>query len=251
MLLLPLACTSARVPHPEAKSEVLGVRGGLHAATFQQLSLDPKSATESVHAVVVRIATEHMDGTAWGSGIVVCQSGTNAFVLTARHVLTGDDGAGGGDSYFVDGYRFEFFRNVIQPVSGSPEALTVRLVDGADLALVQLPLPRSSVPFTPIRLGRAAVLHAGDRVRTVGNPAGGVANWQYQSGRVIASNGLLEYTPVVPKGFSGGPVVDQSDQLVGINTRNQLRKTATAIPIESAYERVRAWLPASCPRGSW
>lgn len=256
--LLASACAAAPYPaiqHPLAASGALGVRDAQHEATFERLAHDPRAEREAVLQLVVRVTVEYRGGLAHGSGIVLCQAGRDLYVLTARHVLTGAGRPGRetGQKRFawVSGYTFTFYRNALPALSGPLEQFYVREVPEADLALVRARLPEDSLRLPRLRVGRARALAPGDRVRTVGFSLDEQTEWLALEGSVAGVGaGTLSYLPGVSQGYSGGPVLDPEDRLVGINTHVERDGNAArthALPAEDALGHVRKWVASACP----
>lgn len=107
---------------------------------------------------------------------------------------------------------------------------TVEKVDHVtDLALLKIDMPPKA--FASLPLGDVSALAVGQDVHAIGHPAGEVwtytkgiisqirANyrWSTSDGRVYQAKVIQTQTPVNP-GNSGGPLLDDSGRLVGVNS---------------------------------
>lgn len=112
---------------------------------------------------------------------------------------------------------------------GGEQALSARLVGAApwaDLAVIKLTTPPDNL--RPIPLGRSSDLVVGQSVYAIGNPFGlsrslttGVISALDRRlptalGREVA--GVIQTDAAVNPGNSGGPLVDSSGRLIGVNT---------------------------------
>src|SRR5690606_22340485 len=163
---------------------------------------------EKVGPSVVSIHTGSRDGDAAGSGIVLSEDG---LVLTNAHVVAG---ARTIEVDFADG------RTAEARLVGSVAENDVALVQAEDLA----------EPVRPAELGSSSDLQVGDDVVAIGNAlnlgeAPSVTTGIVSAlGRSIRSpNGdtlvdLIQTDAAINAGNSGGPLVNSSGQVVGVNT---------------------------------
>lgn len=187
-------------------------------------------ALDELEAAVRRIAAEVgpsvvgvAGGRAAGSGIVVADGAvvTNAHNLSERVTVV-----------FADGRQAEGAVTGVDP-------------DG-DLAVLSV----DTAGAPPARLA-ASVPDAGAVVFAVANPAGrglrttfGVlcaTDEAFRGPRGRRITGSLEHTSPLPRGSSGGPVVDREGGVIGINTHRLGDGFYLALPVdESLKERVEA-----------
>lgn len=174
---------------------------------------DPIAAAVQVEPAVVRIDTEvdYQGVVGLGTGIVLDPAGQ---VLTNFHVVQGAD-------------------RITGTVSGRPyPAQLVGYDRGRDIAVLQL-LGASGLPAAPI--GDAYALAPGRPVVALGNAMGTDAPLTREVGTLTAFGrtvqaedtltgtsdeltGLFEFAAPVRAGDSGGPVVNDAGQVVGITT---------------------------------
>ncbi|GIG86422.1 hypothetical protein Pen02_13580 [Plantactinospora endophytica] len=142
-----------------------------------------------------------MTESATGTGVIVNADGT---ILTAAHVV---DGAG---------------RITVTYADGTESAATVAAADAKqDIAtLTPATLPQTVVPAV---LGGAA--EVGDDVVAIGNPLGLTASTtsgvvsgldRVARGGPTAISGLIQFDAAVNPGSSGGPLVNDRAQVVGV-----------------------------------
>jgi S1-C subfamily serine protease len=117
------------------------------------------------------------------------------------------------------------------------DSLHAQLADGRDLALFQL--PAENCPHIPA--GDSLGLMQGERLYTVGNPQGlayTVTSGIFSGNRGNGSQRLLQTDAPINQGNSGGPLITEGGQVVGINTMvmNGAQGIGFAIPIEAVFE---------------
>ena len=165
--------------------------------------------------------------TEYASGVVVHPAG---FVLTNGHVLRhgGDVAVGfeGGKDY---------------------PARPVALDETGDLALLKI---EAGSRLKPIRFGRSRGLLVGERVVTMGNPLGMGMTVAEGIVSAIGRSTQSEYTfypdmiqtdATTNPGSSGGPLLNVSGEMVGLNTTKNLQADNIAFAIPA--DRIRESLP--------
>lgn len=157
-----------------------------------------------------------------GSGVIIAPDG---YVLTNAHVA---HGAGRVQATLTDG-------RVLDGVHVGEDPST-------DLALIRL----SDTGLPVAELGRSAGLRVGQLVVAIGNPLGfqstvsaGVVSalgrsLRSQTGRLIEN--VIQTDVALNPGSSGGPLVDSSRRVVGINTAiiAMAQGLSFAIPVDTA-----------------
>jgi serine protease Do len=127
---------------------------------------------------------------------------------------------------------------VVKLVDGTQfDSLHAQLADGRDLAVFQL--PAENCPHIPA--GDSRGLMQGERLYTVGNPQGlayTVTSGIFSGNRGNGVQRLLQTDAPINQGNSGGPLITEAGQVVGINTMvmNGAQGIGFAIPIEAVYE---------------
>lgn len=134
-----------------------------------------------------------------GSGIVIESSG---YVLTNAHVVTGANSA------------------IIKFASGqSSTGVVVGRDENIDLALLKTDVAN----LTPATLGNSDSVEQGDSVFTFGYPLGIEGDVAFKDGTLsrrqkIDGATYLEISAQILPGNSGGPLVNQSGKVIGVNT---------------------------------
>ena len=213
---------------------------------LNSLSDEVASIVESVSPAVVHVRAigPGRGGGASGSGVLVSPQGE---ILTNSHVVRG---ATGVEAELSDG------RTLIADVAGDDPA--------TDLALLRV---ASTAPLPSVPLGDSNVLRVGDVAIAVGSPLGlartvtlGIVSalgrtLRGEGGRAI--EGVIQTDAPLNPGNSGGPLLDGSGRVVGINTAIVLgaQGLCFAVPSNTAsfvvaefrsHGRVRrAWLGIS------
>jgi S1-C subfamily serine protease len=181
----------------------------------------PRNAIEAARNATVFIRTSF----SIGSGFII---DSNCHAITNRHVVDMDP------------------TQISQPVRG----FTVTLVDGTEfkdvdaefadhLDLATFRLPADNCPH--LEVGTSTDLKLGERLFTIGNPSGlayTVTSGVFSGYRNEGQNPMLQTDAPVNPGNSGGPLIRETGEVVGINTA-VLRGTqgiGFAIPIEAVYE---------------
>lgn len=178
------------------------------------------SVAEIAQQVTVRIVTE----STLGSGVLVNRQGQTYTVLTCEHVVAGSQN---------DRYNLLTADGLSHPARRQ----STRNLGGADLALVQF---ESKKLYSVAVLGDSSALSLSDHVYASGfpnyhflnkNQVEETRNWgtkafRLTTGRVslllerpLPEGYSLGYTNEVEQGMSGGPVLNEKGQLVGINGR--------------------------------
>jgi S1-C subfamily serine protease len=117
------------------------------------------------------------------------------------------------------------------------DSLDAKLAEGVDLAMFKLP----AISCTHIPAGRSAELKYGQRLYTIGNPAGlayTLTSGVFSGERVHEELRLLQTDAPINPGNSGGPLITEDGRVIGVNTM-VLRDTqgiGFALPIESVFD---------------
>jgi putative serine protease PepD len=160
----------------------------------------------SVVAIDVTYQSGRSSGTASGTGIILT---ANGLVVTNAHVVAGATSV-----------------QVTVAGESTPRAATVIGSDtAADIALVQI---TGASGLTPAELGNSSSVAVGDDVVAVGNALALAGGPTVTRGIVSAVNrsidtgtgtmaGLIQTDAAISSGNSGGPLVNASGQVIGIN----------------------------------
>lgn len=176
--------------------------------------VDWNSVVKKVSPALVSVRVRGSEGQSIGSGVVLNKEGD---IITNHHVVHG-----GGSNLEIQ---------VLVNDSAVYNALVVKTDPKSDLAVIRLQSPPSDL--TPIAFGSSENLQQGDRVMALGSPLGlsntvtdGIVSAVDRpvSTRAGGTNSAptvisaIQTNAAINKGNSGGPLVDSSGRLVGINS---------------------------------
>jgi serine protease Do len=188
---------------------------------LEELESSVQKAATAVGASVVGL------GRGWGvgSGVVIAPGR----VLTNAHNLRHDETT----VTFADGRRADArVAGVDQDID-----LAVLEVDTADVTPIEWAEAGDEVP-----LGRAVLALANPGGRglriTPGFVSSSARSFRGPRGRRIP--GAIEHTAPLPRGSSGGPLVDLGNRLLGINTVRVDGGLILAVPVAALRERIEA-----------
>jgi S1-C subfamily serine protease len=183
-------------------------------AVLEEVTEAVRSAAERVGPAVVGL------GRGWGrgSGVVIAEGS----VLTTAHNLRGEEAT----VTFADGRR---------------EAGTVAGVDAdGDVAVVSV----DTGEVQPVEWGDPEDLGAGSVVLALANPGGrglrttlglvSAVGARLRGPRGRRIRGTIEHTAPLPRGSSGGPLVDREGRLLGLNAVRMDGGLIVAIPADAA-----------------
>ena len=180
-----------------------GQGGALAIVREQGEALSPREIYQQVNPSVVTVLTQREKGVSVGTGVIFSEDG---YILTNYHVL---DGGSGCVVALDTGYTFD-----AAYVAGDiPNDLAVLKVD--------------MTGFPAAEFGDSDLLNVGDPVYAIGNPLGVELRGTLTDGIVSAINRdvlvdgrymtLIQTNAALNSGNSGGPLINEFGQVVGIN----------------------------------
>ncbi|NNJ09917.1 PDZ domain-containing protein [Chloroflexales bacterium ZM16-3] len=194
---------------------------GAAAQPYAPGSLDSSSnamvaAVQKVAPAVVTVLNSGPQGSGSGSGVIISDKG---YIITNNHVV---EGATQLAVVFNDGSRSDAKLIGTDPLN--------------DVAVIQV---SGKLPAVAA-VGDAAALQPGEQVLAIGSPLGNFRN-TVTAGVVSALNrsvgpmeGLIQTDAAINSGNSGGPLINLSGEVVGLNTlvvRND-QLSSSAAPVE-------------------
>ena len=204
---------------------------------------------ESLNAQTVKIKVKHGDGVEIGSGVLLCQKDDQTYILTAKHVLY--DISGKMTKCFKDTstVTVEFYKDILPAIESNFEDLKIHYSENKDVALMRITVKKKpdSLKFALVR--KSANIKAFQNVYTTGHPVG-QKDWSAQSGEVNKVGEFITYTNPrtanIETGYSGGPLVNQYGELIGINIRIRTSEGGSvytdAIPINEIRNILDPWM---------
>jgi serine protease Do len=212
----------------------LSMLGGILLLNSVQLGTAATPAEvyrKAVPAVVLLISMEpDSKDRSKGTGSMI----TNQHVLTNAHVVLGDNGRPLGKTLVF--YSFENPNDGIEQNFRKGRQAEVRhYSERLDLALLEVEDPPK---VTPLNLGPADGVRIGDPVLAIGHPESG-GLWSLTSGRIgarirnvegVPGNHIFQTEASLNRGNSGGPLLNEDGQMVGVNT-SIARKAADGLAI--------------------
>jgi S1-C subfamily serine protease len=238
-----IAVVELALPHGAAASPSAPVTPNANAATNSASSGTTTVEQADITSIVARAKdsvvtlTSQLQGgngpfggtaTGIGSGIILTADG---YVLTNRHVVEGSTSL---TATLADGSEFP--------------ATVVTVSDTRDLALVKV----DASGLKPASIGLSSAIRVGQTAIAIGSPLGtytetvtkGIISAldrtitvrDDQTGRAVTLSGLIQTDAAINQGNSGGPLLDASGSVVGVNTAtaSSAEGLGFAIPIDEA-----------------
>ncbi|WP_315093500.1 trypsin-like peptidase domain-containing protein [uncultured Cellulomonas sp.] len=194
-------------------------------STSTQSTATAASADQQVGVVTITTTLGYQDASAAGTGMVLTSDG---LVLTNNHVIEGSTA----------------IEVTIESTGAVYQAVVVGTDASSDVALLQL---QDASGLATVSLDDDGGVGAGDAVTAVGNAEGGgdllaavgsvTALEQTMTASTETLSGLIEFSAAVVPGDSGGPVLDDEGEVIGMTTAassGTVDTVAYAIDIEDA-----------------
>jgi S1-C subfamily serine protease len=169
------------------------------------------------------------DGVATGSGFVIDERG---YVVTNDHVVAG------GSKVTVGFSRKD-----------EQDARVVGRDASTDLALLQVGREQAD-DFTPLPLGSSAAVRVGDSAIAIGNPLGlertltagvvSATDRQIDAPNGVSIQGAVQTDAAINSGNSGGPLLNDAGEVIGVNSQGGGEGIAFAVPVDTVKDVVAA-----------
>lgn len=184
----------------------LSVFTSLNGFVQTVFALQPEAIYQKANsAVVLVVAPQNPKQVSYGSGVIIDPKG---LIVTANHVVANR-------------------QNVLVKVSDNVYRGAVLARDRTgDLALIKL---QSQHKFPSLRL-QSIPPRIGQKIYTLGNPL--ALEKSFTDGIVsrLENNGAIQYTAPTNHGNSGGPLLDEDGDVIGIVKRGQPEATGRLAP---------------------
>ncbi len=194
--------------HYALTSALIGVSVAI-AQSQVATALSSQQVEKITQEITVKIIDNNQTPPGNGSGIIIKHSGNSYTVLTAYHVVQ-------------SGKKYE----IITPDQQSYTTNTVKQLQGLDLAIVEF---SSSKPYSVAKIGNSdqatastTVYVAGfpGRTAAISNPGLFFVKGQVNANGTAQRDGYnLIYDNKTAKGMSGGPVLNEQGEVVGVHGR--------------------------------
>lgn len=175
---------------------------------------------------VVKITAQVEGKNRVGSGVVVKVEEDHVYIVTASHVIEGDQHP---NVFFYSDPHRPFRARVLGLEGGDPAGLAALLVEG------KIPADLLALP-----LDQTAAVSGGESITLIGFPLAEGSMWAVTTGTLSGRRGsALSFSGAADEGNSGGPVLFQS-KVVGIVTEVGA-KFNTAVPAVVARFALDGW----------
>lgn len=171
------------------------------------------------------------DGQGFGSGVVISPDG---LAITNYHVIHGAEFL---RIFFYDPQDLNYY-----------SADIVGIDPVADLALLKINVPEEKLPLTFLNIGVEYTI--AEEVTAIGHPMGlqwtvtkGTLNHLERPGKITPYVNILQHSAIINRGNSGGPLINEDGDIIGINTyilspKGQWMGVAYAIRSDTVYNSV-------------
>jgi tetratricopeptide (TPR) repeat protein len=238
---------------PNLSSPQLNLKEAQRRLAFRQnpqLSLAPErlpsrndESLVTLKRSVVRIIRNSSLDWHIGTGWVVRREGNKAWIVTNRHVVTGEQNTPPENQKIEVEFYSEPLPGQFRKRQSARIAKTTSVDDPLDLALLEVSDIPNDIKALPIS-STAISPHA--PIRTIGNP-NTTGDWTVATGEVIhETDQELQLSALSASGNSGAPVLDPRDRVTGVvwGRRSQSVERsgpALAFPIQIVAQQLQSW----------
>jgi superkiller protein 3 len=200
-------------------------------AFLPKLSQEPKLP---VFRGTARIIAPIVDGNNIAAGWVVKRQGNTIWIVTNRHVVTDPK----TKRLVEKPLQVEFFSDLPEEKRPRYTAKILQATpdtDEIDLAVLQLIDDRLPKDIQPLSWNTDR-LRANQRIYAIGHPYNKDTPWDSASGEVTSSmlhGVLLPIDAIVAAGNSGGPVINEQNQVIGVFVAIRTRTTLAEPAIQN------------------
>ena len=192
----------------------------------------------SVVLITAKFSNSQRQGIEVGTGVVIQRDANRTLILTNRHVIF--DGNEQGENIQV-----EFFSS---PPTGkvrmrrNAKLLKMTPTDKLDLAVLEI---TDKLPADIQPLSMSTTINPAMPIQIIGHDAkrGEDKSWSVQSGKINNQNQQLQISATQLKpGYSGSPVIDSKNRLIGIVYARKPGETKNfAYPISVVKKQLSIW----------
>lgn len=205
------------------------VAGLLTSTAVFAADLSPKDVYRTASPGVVMIMAGSDGSYSTGTGSIIRSDG---LILTNNHVIESRKTKKPSSRVWIYLKPDRISGDAQKDLSNSLPAEVVAFDRDLDLALVKLTAPPAKL--TDIEIGDSANIVPGDPVAAIGHPEGG-GLWILTTGAISGTKKMgkqetFQTEASLNRGNSGGPLLDSSARLIGVNTSTS-RLAADGMPI--------------------
>jgi len=206
---------------PLGQPLVLGTLGITAATTAVVLQQTPAVAQDaSAVARVAKAITVRIEGATQGSGVLVKQEGNRYTVLTAWHVVSGNQPGEELAIFTPDGKEHQLEQGSIQRLGQ------------VDMAVLTFSSPGT---YEVASIGDIKKVKYDDQIYVADFPINNSRNLRYEKGEVVANAEVgidqgyqLLYDNKTESGMSGGVLLNGDGELVGLHGRGERNEQASS-----------------------
>ena len=192
----------------------------------------------SVVLITAKFSNSQRQGIEVGTGVVIQRDANRTLILTNRHVIFDDNEQG-------ENIQVEFFSS---PPPGkvrmrrNAKLFKMTPTDKLDLAVLEI---TDKLPADIQPLSMSTTINPAMPIQIIGHDAqrGKDKSWSVQSGKINVENQQLQISATALKpGYSGSPVIDSKNRLIGIVYARKPGKTKNfAYPISVVKQQLSIW----------
>ncbi|MCY7393767.1 MAG: trypsin-like peptidase domain-containing protein, partial [Leptolyngbyaceae cyanobacterium CAN_BIN12] len=177
-----------------------------------------------------------------GTGLIVRRSGSKVWILTARHILM--DSKSFPTPRQCDSVQVLIYLGnkpstaSVTPIISRKIKIVNEKVD-LDLALIEIDAPNLPADIQPLPFSSNAKEQS--PITVIGHP--GDEEWQVIQGKItdVSASDGLQLKAGLSRGNSGGPILNQNFEILGIAVSILPRNVVFAIPSDRILKQLKEW----------
>ena len=178
-----------------------------------------------------------------GTGLIVRRADSKVWILTARHVVT--DSKTFATSRTCDSVQVLIYLGGNKPITASVTPIVsskIKVVADKvdlDLALIEIDAPNLPADIQPLPFSSNAKEQS--PVTVIGHPDD--QEWQVIQGKItdVSASDGLQLKAGLSRGNSGGPILNQNYEILGIAVSILPRNVVFAVPTNRILKQLKEW----------